>query len=241
MIYNKDIAALERKECEAAAELQKQQEQMLETKRKLRAAKSRLLATTRSDKWHAMALSVEARRKGFTGEHAEALFYLRSLPVSKYLEAINLYISDPASDSVLDGEYAAVEANMLEWTELGKHKHWDRARREYEGEVEGFRKWQAANPDKTAWRDKPATTDQYFLIWRTAEHLEIEQPRNLKCGDAHDWLAKHDANLRFRLPGASSSVAKEDISSSPAESGNLVSIDPINGQQTEEELERSNG
>ena len=241
MIYNKDIAALERKEREAAAELQKQQVQMLETKRKLRAAKSRLLATTRSDKWHAMALSAEARRKGFTGEQAAALFHLHSLPVSEYLETINLYVSDPALGSVLDVEYAAVEANISEWTELGKHKHWDRARREYEDQIEGFRKWQAENPDQTAWRDKPATTDQYFLIWRTAEHLEIEQPRNLKCGDAHDWLAKHDANLRFRQPRASSSVAKEDISSPPAESGNLATTDIAGGQQAEEELERSNG
>lgn len=63
MIYDKNVAALEQKEREVASELQKQQEQILEAKCKLRAAKSRLLATTKSEKWHAMAISAEAAPK----------------------------------------------------------------------------------------------------------------------------------------------------------------------------------
>ncbi|NMW32735.1 hypothetical protein HKD42_11745 [Altererythrobacter sp. RZ02] len=198
MYYDKATAALEQELRREEAKLQKIQDQAAEKKRKLRAVKSRLFATTKSDKWHAMALTAEARRIGFTGEHAEALFHLRNLSLSDYVEAVTPFANAKAEASILSVEYDAVRANYTDWTELGKHQHWDRARREYEAEVEGFKKWQAENPDKTSWRDKPATKNQYFLIWRTAEHLGIQQPLNLKCGEAHDWLDNHDANLRFR-------------------------------------------
>jgi len=198
MYYDKATAALEQELRREEAKLQKIQDQAAEKKQKLRAVKSRLFATTKSDKWHAIALTAEARRIGFTGEHAEALFHLRSLSLSDYVEAVTPFANAKPEASILSVEYDAVQANFTEWTELGKHQHWDRARCEYEAEVEGFKIWQAENPDRTTWRDKPASKNQYFLIWRTAEHLDIQQPLNLKCGEAHDWLDKHDANLRFR-------------------------------------------
>ncbi len=205
MYYDKRTAALEQELRREEAKLQKIRDQAAEKKQKLRAVKSRLFATTKSDNWHAMALTAEARRIGFNGEHAEALFHLRSLSLSDYVEAVTPFANATPEASILCVEYDAVQANLADWTDLGKHKHWNRSRREYEAEAEGFKKWQADNPDETSWRDKPATRNQCFLIWRTAEHLGIQQPFNLKCGDAHDWLDKHDANLRFRtarMPGS---------------------------------------
>ena len=209
MYYDKRIAALEQELRREEAKLQKIQDQAAEKKQRLRAVKSRLFTTTKSDKWHAMALTAEARRVGFNGEHAEALFHLHSLPLSDYVEAVTPFANATPEASIMCVEYDAVQANFTDWTKLGKHKHWDRTRREYEAEVESFKKWQADNPDKTSWRDKPATKNQYFLIWRTAEQLAIQQPLNLNCGEAHDWLSKHDANLRFRATQTAATDSQE--------------------------------
>lgn len=241
MYYDKKLAAAERDKRKEEAELQKLLEQVLEKKQKLRNVKGRLLATAKSDTWHAMTLTAEARRIGFTGEHGEALFYLRSLPLSEYVEAVNSYANEAPEASILSVEYNAVQANMAEWTVLGKHKHWERARKEYEAEVEGFQNWQAENPDKTNWRDKPATNSQYFLIWRTAEQLGIDQPINLKCGDAHDWLNKNDANLRFRSPRANKADQQADSPALPASVQDSLNHDGVNRPHYSSNPENSDG
>lgn len=241
MYYDKKTAALEQELRREEASLQKILDQAAEKKQKLRAVKGRLLATTKSDKWHAMALTAEARRIGFTGEHAEALFHLHSLKLGDYVEAITSYANEAPSASILSIEFAAVQANLARWTELGKRQHWDMARREYEAEVESFKKWQAENPDSTSWRDKPATKNQYFLIWRTAEQLCIQQPLHLKCGEAHDWLNKHDANLRFRATRPTG--PKQQTNDAPIPDPNALppTSDSVIRPQGSSDLENSNG
>jgi hypothetical protein len=75
----------------------------------------------------------------------------------------------------------------------------EQARQAYEAECRKFEAWQEAHPDDVGWREKPATKAQWMLIRRTVDRLRLnELPKRITCGEAHDWLESHDANVRFR-------------------------------------------
>ncbi|HEU4961508.1 MAG TPA: hypothetical protein VFT56_14020 [Sphingomonas sp.] len=66
-------------------------------------------------------------------------------------------------------------------------------------------------------RADPALRAKLRTVSRTADHLGIEMPAGkMTCGEAHDWLAAHGANVRLRRKdedvGANqnSSAAKTD-------------------------------
>lgn len=198
MYYDKEVIRLEREQREASRELAELLERAAEAKRKVRAVQGRLTSTTKHENWHCRRLAAHLRDANFEGEHAEAIYYVRQLKSVEYLETLQPFIRENRDASILAIEHVAVMANLKAWTELGKHLHWDAERRAYEEDFASFQQWQAENPDETSWRDKPATRRQYFLIWRTATQLDLDQPTNIKRGEAHDWLAEHDANLRFR-------------------------------------------
>ncbi|WP_420606759.1 hypothetical protein [Novosphingopyxis sp.] len=171
---------------------------MAEVQRQVREAQRKLSSKIRHSLWHNTILSYQLREVGFDGEDGEALYYLKQLDPLTYFEQIKAVIDPSQSLTIVELEYKAVKANHDEWTKSGKRIHFEQERAQYLADCESFRQWEAENPSERSWREKPATRRQYFLIMRTAEKLEVEKPVRLKCGEAHDWLAEHGANLRLQ-------------------------------------------
>lgn len=62
--------------------------------------------------------------------------------------------------------------------------------------------WKAAAIERgDDWRDRPMSSGQRFLIADTARLLGIEQPEDMRRGDAADWLDTHGAHLLLKLKG----------------------------------------
>jgi len=219
-------ALLERQEATA-----RQKEKLEVLRRKERAAKAQLLgSTTRHENWHAHRLVYQDRQAGYVGEMAEARYWVRSLTPDLYREAIAPYADAMHGASIIAVEVAAVRANLNDWARRGQDVLYEQARAAYEEECRSFAAWQAAHPDETDWRDAPATRKQWMLIRRTVDRLEgVAMPVRLKAGEAHDWLERHDANLRFRGKPAPSNLADPG----DADASRQASVDKTDGDQTE--------
>ncbi|GLV20992.1 hypothetical protein TomMM35A_08520 [Sphingobium sp. TomMM35A] len=205
-----------RKRQEATARLQAKLDQ---SRRQERNARSQLLNTTRHPTWHAHRLAYQDRQAGFDGEMSEARYYLRALPLSRYTEAITPFAEINPDAGVVLLEVAAVRANLEEWTARGKAQLYQQAQTAYVEECRSFAHWQQANPDEKDWRNQPATRAQWMLIRRTADRLNIaDMPLRLKRGEAHAWLERHGANLRFRSMDAEEGSPKQfDLESKNAD------------------------
>ena len=201
MFYDRDEERNRRELAKAAADTAKLEAMLAEKRRIERAKRNQLLNTTRHETWHAHRLAYQDRQAGFVGEMAEARFYLRSLPVDRYVEAIVPYVDQVTNGGIVDLEFTAVCNNRDEWTKKGSELLFERARIKYEAECLSFEAWAIDHPDKKSWRNRNATREQWMLIRRTADALCIDALRGrVSCGDAYDWLQRHGANVRFRPP-----------------------------------------
>lgn len=192
--------ARRRREYQAAMAAKRQiEERLAEINRKARNAKSRLLSTTRSEQWHRMALAWLERDVGYTGEMAAARVWLRHQPLDAYIELVAPFAGAMPGATIIAAEVAAVRAHIEEWTKRGEALLLDRASRAYAEDVAGFRVWQRDHPDSTAWRRKPMTRSQGFLIGRMVAALDLEAPARMSRGEAHDFIEQHGGNLRFTV------------------------------------------
>lgn len=184
------------------AKLEQQQKKLdakkAEVLRQKRAAKNKLLnSTSRHPYWHGMKLSAHDREIGFDGAMADAHYELRNRTFTEYLAAIEPIADAMPGASVAEIEFAAVSQNLEEWTKRGEAALFEKARTNYLKECAEFARWSEEHPEEKHLRDRQATRDQWMLIRRTVEALDIEMPTRLTCGAAHDWLAANGANVRF--------------------------------------------
>lgn len=80
----------------------------------------------------------------------------------------------------------------------GEFEAWSRRATRYFDE---HRSWLALSPEvreSGKWRTKKMSREQQELVRQTCALLEIDLPGNLNRGAAHDWLARHQANLLYR-------------------------------------------
>ena len=177
----------------------KAEERLAEINRKARNAKSRLLSTTRSEQWHRMSLAWLERDAGYTGEMASARVWLRHQPFDAYISLIAPFAAVQPGASSIAAEIAAVRAHLDDWTKRGEALLLDRASSAYAEDVAGFRVWQRDHPDSTAWRRKPMTRSQGFLIGRMVAALDLEPPARMNRGEAHSWIEQHGGNPRLMV------------------------------------------
>ena len=211
MLYDKDQIRLEKIAAERAAKQEKIKAQLAEINREKRAAESRLKAVSKHENWHSRILALPMREVDLTGEDGPAFYYLKQLSAKEYFGSISAVAADEEKRTIAELEYAAVEANHAEWTRRGEAIHFEKQKQKYQDECLSFAQWQAENPDKTGWRDKPATRLQYFLMWRTAQRLNIQTPVNIKRGEAYDWLSERDANLRFNDEARATAAVSDSV------------------------------
>lgn len=199
MEYDREEMRRRREYEEALAAQKKLEEKLAGLKRAARTAKGRLLSsTTRSETWHRMSLGWLDRNAGYDGEMASARVYLRWLPIHDYLQALLPFAAEMPDDAAnVEIEVAAVRANLDDWTARGNALLLDRAKRDYAAEAASFAAWQRDNPGRDAWRKKPPTRSQGFLVARMAAALNLEPPTRMNRGDAHDWIADHGGNPRL--------------------------------------------
>lgn len=212
MIYDRDEERRRSALRKAQAETARLQAKLAGLRRNERSARSRLLSGTRHETWHAHRLAYQDRQAGYSGEMAEARYYLRALPADQYVQAILPYADQLSDGGVVDIEVLAVRANMEDWTQKGQALLHERARERYEEECRLFATWTADNPGKKSWRDRPATRAQWMLIRRTVDALDLASvPSRISCGEAHDWLQEHGANVRFRAVDNEGDHPREDV------------------------------
>lgn len=201
-----------RRECEAAmAVKRKAEERLAEINRKARNAETRLLSTTRSEQWHRMSLAWLERDTGYAGEMASARVWLRHQPLDDYIALVTPFAAGQPGVTSIAAEVAAVRANLDDWTTRGEALLLDRASRAYAEEVAGFRVWQRDHADSHAWRRKPMTRSQGFLIGRMVAARDLEPPARMNRGEAHDWIERHGGNPRL----AASPVDPDRLSRPP--------------------------
>lgn len=198
MDFDREESRRRREYDEALAAQKKLEEKLAALKRAARTAKGRLLSsTTRSETWHRMSLAWLDREAGYDGEMASARVYLRWLPVHDYVRALAPFAEAMPAATNLQIEVAAVKANLADWTARGDALLLHRAKRDYAAESASFAAWQQDHPDHDAWRRKPPTRSQGFLIARTAAALDVEPPLRMNRGEAHDWITRHGGNPRL--------------------------------------------
>lgn len=214
MEYDREAARRRRDYQKALAARTKLEEKLARLNRETRNAKSRLLATTKSEQWHRMTLGWLDREAGYTGEMASARVWLREQPIQDYVQLLVPFAHAMHGASSIAIEVAAVRANLEDWTTRGDALLLDRARQAYADDLESFRQWQRDNPNQEGWRRKPATRAQGFLVSRTAAALGIDPPRRMTRGDAFDWIDRHGGNLRLNDRGDGSAglpVGTDDV------------------------------
>lgn len=202
MDYDREEMRRRREYDKAMAAQNRMLEKVAELKRAARSAKSRLLATTRSEQWHRMALGWLDREAGYTGEMASARVWLRNQPLRTYVELMLQAANGMSSATNLEIEVAAVNANLAEWSAKGDALLLERAKRDYAADGASFEAWQREHPDHETWRRKPPTRAQGFLIARMTAALDIEPPVRPNRGEAHDWIAAHGGNPRLDDEGS---------------------------------------
>lgn len=198
MDYDREEMRRRREYEEALAAQKKLEEKLTSLKRAARTAKGRLLSsTTKSETWHRMSLAWLDREAGYNGEMASARVYLRELPFRDYVRALEPFVLSMPEATNLAIEVAAVAANLSDWTVKGDTLLLERAKRDYASENASFAAWQREHPEHEAWRKKPPTRSQGFLITRIAAAQYIEPPLRVNRGEAHDWIARHGGNPRL--------------------------------------------
>lgn len=211
----------------AMAAKRKAEERLAEINRKARNAKTRLLSTTRSEQWHRMSLAWLERDAGYTGEMASARVWLRHQPLDAYIALVAPYAAARPGTTSIAAEVAAVQAHLEDWTKRGEALLLSRASRAYAEDVAGFRVWQRDNPDSDAWRRKPVTRSQGFLIGRMVAALELEPPIRMNRGEAHDWIEQHGGNPRL----AESPVVSDTPRAPPPASADIANASTDEGMR----------
>lgn len=197
MEYDQEEARRRRDYEKALANKKKLEDKLAELNRKARSAKSRLLASTNSEKWHRFSLAWLDRDAGYCGEMASARVWLRSQPILDYAELLAPFAQATPEASNIAIEVAAVLANLDEWTVKGDALLLVKAKRDYIKDVASFAQWEREHPDANGWRTKPSTKVQGFLIGRTVAALGVDPPGRMNRGEAHDWIAAHGGNRRL--------------------------------------------
>ena len=104
------------------------------------------------------------------------------------------------SMSLLELIVSIVSLHEADFTALAAALQWEQRKVAYENDCAA---WKAAEPTcDPAWRGKPMTRGQRFLIADTAALLEIEIPSDMDRGAAADWLDANNANVVLRLEGS---------------------------------------
>lgn len=197
MEYDREEARRRREYEKALANKKKLEDRLAELNRKARSAKSRLLASTNSEKWHRFSLAWLDRDAGYSGEMASARVWLRSQQILAYVELLTPFAQATPNASNIAIEVAAVLANLDDWTTKGDALLLEKAKRDYVTDAASFAAWEREHPDDDGWRKKPSTKAQGFLIGRTVAALGIDQPVRMNRGEAHDWIAAHGGNRRL--------------------------------------------
>jgi hypothetical protein len=196
-MYDKDEVRRARQLRVAEARVAKARDELAHQQREARAAKSRLVSTTKHENWHARRLSHLDRLAGYDGEMASARIYVRSLSWRDYVEALRPYAEIMPNSNNLEIEIAAVRDNFASWHERGETIVLDREVAAAASDRESWERWQREHPGSDDWRKKTMSRRQWFLISRTVDILEIEMPGRLTRGEAAEWLNQHGANLRL--------------------------------------------
>lgn len=234
MEYDREAARRRRDYEKALAAKAQLEEKLAKLSRATRNAKSRLLATTKSEQWHRMTLGWLDREAGYTGEMAPARVWLRHQSIHDYIELLAPHAATMPGATNLDIEVAAVRANLDDWSARGEAMLLDRAKAAYAEDLAGFARWQREHPGEDGWRRKPATRAQGFLVNRTAATLGIDAPLRMTRGDAFDWLERHGGNLRLggsdTPDGAAASADISEVVIAPE-----PRIAPDNGATDEEQ------
>lgn len=234
MEYDREAARRRRDYEKALAAKAQLEEKLAKLSRATRNAKSRLLATTKSEQWHRMALGWLDREAGYTGEMASARVWVRHQTIHDYIELLAPHAATMPDATNLAIEVAAVRANLDDWSAKGEALLLNRAKAAYAEDLAGFARWQREHPGEDGWRRKPATRAQGFLVSRTATTLGIDAPLRLTRGDAFDWLERHGGNLRLGSsampPGDVASADVIDVATAPA-----ATTAPENGATDEEQ------
>ncbi len=197
MEYDREAARRRRDYEKALAAKAQLEEKLARLSRATRNAKSRLLATTKSEQWHRMTLGWLDREAGYTGEMAPARVWLRHQTVHEYVQLLAPHAVEMPDATNVAIEVAAVRANLADWSAKGEALLLDRAKRAYMEDLASFARWQREHPGEDGWRKKPATSAQGFLVSRTAATLGIDAPLRMTRGEAFDWLERHGGNLRL--------------------------------------------
>lgn len=152
----------------------------------------------------AIALGFVLVRLGLRAADSWKLEGLLSEGAAEVVERLQLAERSLGVPHATAGE-ALVRALDLAPNELaakGEFEAWNRRAKRY---FEEHRSW-LAQPAETResgnWRTKKMSREQQELIRQTCALLEIDLPGDLNRGAAHDWLARHQANLLYRGCGA---------------------------------------
>jgi len=198
MFFDSDVEKARRAQREAERDAEEAREKLAAARKAARAATGKATKLSESRTATAHAIYTPYEEAGFSREHAPALFYLRSLDLERFNAALGPFAQAKPGKRLIVIEYDAVTANLEEWSRRGEQLYYEKEVRAYERECKNFEQWQNENPDEKGWRELPASRRQYFLMWRTAIAEDIDYPRRVKRGVAHDWLVEHGANLRLK-------------------------------------------
>ena len=233
MEYDREAARRRRDYEKALAAKAQLEEKLAKLSRDARNAKSRLLATTKSEQWHRMTLGWLDREAGYTGEMAPARVWLRHQTIHDFIELLAPHAATMPAATNIEIEVAAVRANLDDWSARGEALLLDRAKAAYAEDLASFARWQREHPGEDGWRRKPATRAQGFLVSRTAATLGIDAPLRLTRGDAFDWLKRHGGNLRL----GGTDLPAGDVTSADVigvATGPMATSAPDNGPTDEE-------
>ena len=101
------------------------------------------------------------------------------------------------SMSLLELIVSIISRHEADLDALAAALQWRQREADYERDCSA---WKAAETTcEPAWRHKPMTRGQRFLIADTAALLEIEIPEDMDRGAAADWLDANNANVVLRL------------------------------------------
>lgn len=212
MFFNPDAEKAKRALHQAEKEAEEAREKLAELRRVARAASGKAAKLTDGRSASAHAIYTPYEEAGFSRKHAPALYYLRSLDLEKFNTALRPFAEAKPGERLIVIEFDAATANLKEWNHRGEKLYYQNEVRAYERDCEAFARWQSEHPDEKDWRELPATRRQYFLMWRTAIAKDINYPRRVKRGVAHDWLVEHGANLRLKQIPPNNDPSKGDAS-----------------------------
>lgn len=91
------------------------------------------------------------------------------------------------------------QPERLAWCRAeGARVRWEFAKAAYQAEVAAWQRTAAFADMKAEWRKRPATAKQLYMVEliRARFPIPIEQPKSLRRGKLHSWIAKH-GNPKF--------------------------------------------